>query len=88
MATSTSPQRLSAGVAAAFVHQVALESPAEEQRLAMLEALSQRLHLGMDVSLETVSKLTTVMSRRTSHRPWTRQQSRTEEILVKVSDLF
>lgn len=60
VATSSSPGRLSAGVAAAFVHQVALQSPTEEQRLAMLEFLSQRLHLGMDVNLETVSKLTTV----------------------------
>lgn len=60
VATSSSPARLSAGLAAAFVHQVELESPTEGQRLAMLEALSQRLHLGMDVHLETVSRLTTV----------------------------
>uniref|UniRef100_H3CHK4 Peroxisomal ATPase PEX6 n=1 Tax=Tetraodon nigroviridis TaxID=99883 RepID=H3CHK4_TETNG len=59
VATSSCPRQLSAAVTAAFVHQVALESPTEEQRLAMLEALSQRLHLGMDVSLETLSKLTT-----------------------------
>lgn len=58
--TSSSPTRLSAGLVAAFVHQVVLESPTEEQRLAMLEALSQQLHLAVDVNLETLSKLTTV----------------------------
>lgn len=81
VATSSSPGRLSAGVTAAFVHQVVLESPTEEQRLAMLETLSQRLHLGMDVNLETVSKLTTVNeSCRRSPRSWIRQQ--TEELRV------
>lgn len=68
VATSSSPARLSAAVSAAFVHQVVLQSPTEEQRLAMLGALSQHLHLGGDVSLETLSKNTTVtLSCRTSH---------------------
>lgn len=61
VATVRRPQDLSAGIMAAFVHQVALESPTEEQRHAMLINLSQDLHLGMDVDLEKLSKLTVVL---------------------------
>ncbi|XP_070684187.1 peroxisomal ATPase PEX6 isoform X2 [Pempheris klunzingeri] len=52
------PRDLSAGVVAAFVHQVALESPTEEQRRSVLLSLSRDLHLGRDVNLEQLSKLT------------------------------
>ncbi|KAK2817557.1 hypothetical protein Q5P01_025748 [Channa striata] len=58
VATVCRPQDLSAGVMAAFVHQVALESPTEEQRCAMLVSLSRHQHLGRDVSLERLAKLT------------------------------
>lgn len=54
------PRDLSAGVATAFVHQVALESPSEEQRSSMLVGLTYDLHLGRDVSLERLAKLTSV----------------------------
>lgn len=43
-----------------FIHQVEMESPTEEQRLAMLVGLSRELHLGRDVNLERLSKLTAV----------------------------
>lgn len=58
VATVCRPRELSAGVMAAFVHQVALESPTEEQRRCMLVSLSRDLHLGRDVNLERLSKLT------------------------------
>ncbi|KAK2918466.1 peroxisomal ATPase PEX6 isoform X1 [Channa argus] len=58
VATVCRPRDLSAGVMAAFVHQVTLESPTEEQRLAMLVSLSRDLHLGRDVSLERLAKVT------------------------------
>ncbi|CAB1422511.1 unnamed protein product [Pleuronectes platessa] len=58
VATVCRPRDLSAGVVTAFVHQVSLESPSEEQRRSMLLSLSRDLHLGRDVSLERLSKLT------------------------------
>ncbi|XP_073327114.1 peroxisomal ATPase PEX6 isoform X2 [Pagrus major] len=58
VATVCRPRDLSAGVVAAFVHQVALESPTEEQRRSMLVSLSRDLHLGTDVNLDRLSKLT------------------------------
>ncbi|XP_060922419.1 peroxisomal ATPase PEX6 [Limanda limanda] len=58
VATVCRPRDLSAGVVTAFVHQVSLESPSEEQRRSMLLSLSRDLHLGRDVSLEGLSKLT------------------------------
>ncbi|XP_044045251.1 peroxisome assembly factor 2 isoform X2 [Siniperca chuatsi] len=58
VATVCRPRDLSAGVVAAFVHQVAMESPTEEQRRSMLVSLSRDLHLGRDVNLERLSKLT------------------------------
>lgn len=60
VATVCRPRDLSAAVAAAFVHRVALESPTEEQRRAMLLGLSRDLHLGRDVNLERLAKLTAV----------------------------
>lgn len=60
VATTSRAGELSAGVTAAFVHQVDMESPTEEQRHIMLASLSHKLSLGMDVSLEKLSKLTTV----------------------------
>ncbi|XP_058496719.1 peroxisomal ATPase PEX6 isoform X3 [Solea solea] len=58
LATICRPRDLSAGVVAAFVHQVALEAPTEEQRHSMLVGLSRDLHLGRDVSLDALSRLT------------------------------
>lgn len=60
VATVCKPRDLSAGVAAAFVHQVEVESPSEEQRHAMLVGLSRDLHLGGDVNLERLAQLTAV----------------------------
>uniref|UniRef100_A0A3Q3G1Z2 Peroxisomal ATPase PEX6 n=1 Tax=Kryptolebias marmoratus TaxID=37003 RepID=A0A3Q3G1Z2_KRYMA len=58
VATVCKAHDLSAGVMGAFVHQVELGSPTEEQRRSMLVSLSQELHLGRDVNLERLSKLT------------------------------
>ncbi|XP_028266070.1 peroxisome assembly factor 2 isoform X2 [Parambassis ranga] len=58
VATVCRPRDLSAAVMAAFVHQVAVDSPTEEQRCAMLVSLSRDLPLSRDVSLERLSKLT------------------------------
>ncbi|XP_071359513.1 peroxisomal ATPase PEX6 [Trachinotus anak] len=58
VATVCRPRDLSAGAMTAFVHQVALESPTEEQRRSMLVSLSRDLHLGRDVNLERLAKLT------------------------------
>ncbi|XP_069577737.1 peroxisomal ATPase PEX6 isoform X1 [Brachyistius frenatus] len=58
VATVCTPRDLSAGVVGAYVHQVAIESPTEEQRGSMLVSLSRDLQLGRDVSLERLSKLT------------------------------
>ncbi|XP_061843942.2 peroxisomal ATPase PEX6 isoform X3 [Nerophis lumbriciformis] len=58
VATVVRRQELSAGVMAAFVHQVAMESPSEEQRVSMLTSLSQDLGLARDVSLERVAQVT------------------------------
>uniref|UniRef100_A0A669EHN9 Peroxisomal ATPase PEX6 n=1 Tax=Oreochromis niloticus TaxID=8128 RepID=A0A669EHN9_ORENI len=59
VATVCKLRDLPAGIMAAFVHQVAIESPTEEQRRAMLSSLSRDLHLGKDVNLENLSRLTT-----------------------------
>ncbi|XP_029706469.1 peroxisome assembly factor 2 isoform X3 [Takifugu rubripes] len=58
VATTSRARDLSAVVTAAFVHQVGMESPSEEQRHIMLGSLSQKLSMGMDVNLEKLSKLT------------------------------
>ncbi|XP_040002914.1 peroxisome assembly factor 2 isoform X2 [Xiphias gladius] len=58
VATVRRPRDLSAGVVAAFVHQVAVEGPTEEQRRSMLVGLSRDLHLGRDVNLDRLAKLT------------------------------
>lgn len=60
MATVCRPRDLPASVTAAFVHQVALHSPTEEQRLALLQGLSQNLPLGADVDLRRLAQLTAV----------------------------
>lgn len=51
---------LSSDVMPAFVHQVVIESPIEEQRKAMLASLSQDLPLGKDVNLVKIAKQTAV----------------------------
>uniref|UniRef100_A0A8B9J7K6 Peroxisomal ATPase PEX6 n=1 Tax=Astyanax mexicanus TaxID=7994 RepID=A0A8B9J7K6_ASTMX len=51
-------QEVSSDVIPAFVHQVTLESPSEEQRKAMLSSLSEDLTLGKDVSLAKLAKQT------------------------------
>lgn len=60
VATVCRPQELSAGIMAAFVHQVAVESPTEEERHAILVSLSKDLRLGRDVNLDRLAKLTAV----------------------------
>ncbi|KAM7008674.1 LOW QUALITY PROTEIN: peroxisomal ATPase PEX6 [Tautogolabrus adspersus] len=57
IATVCRPRDLSTGVMVAFVHQVELESPSEEQRLSMLLHLSRDLNLGRDVDLQRVAKV-------------------------------
>lgn len=58
VAAVSRPRELSADAAAGFVHQVALESPGEEQRRAALASLSEGLPLGKDVSLARLAKHT------------------------------
>ena len=76
VATVRRPADLSAGIVAAFVHQVELESPTEEQRLTMLVGLSRDVALGRDVNLERLSKLTAVRKpARASHRSNNQEES-------------
>ncbi|MBN3295076.1 PEX6 factor, partial [Amia calva] len=56
--TVCSPHELSPDVMAAFVHQVPVESPTEEQRKAMLTSLAAGLPLGKDVNLGKIAKQT------------------------------
>uniref|UniRef100_A0A8C2WH05 Peroxisomal ATPase PEX6 n=1 Tax=Cyclopterus lumpus TaxID=8103 RepID=A0A8C2WH05_CYCLU len=63
VATVCRPRELSAGVAAAFIHQVEMESPTEEQRHSMLVSMSRDVRLGGDVNLERLSKITAVRQR-------------------------
>nr|XP_006638541.1 PREDICTED: peroxisome biogenesis factor 6 isoform X1 [Lepisosteus oculatus] len=56
--TVRSPRELSLDVMMAFVHQVAVESPTEEQRKAMLTSLSAGQPLGKDVNLGKIAKQT------------------------------
>ncbi|XP_056442610.1 peroxisomal ATPase PEX6 isoform X1 [Gadus chalcogrammus] len=58
IATVSRHREVSADVMAAFVHQVSIESPNEEQRGAMLASLTLGLPLGRDVSLEYLAKHT------------------------------
>uniref|UniRef100_A0A673CGI6 Peroxisomal ATPase PEX6 n=1 Tax=Sphaeramia orbicularis TaxID=375764 RepID=A0A673CGI6_9TELE len=58
VATVRRPRDLSAGTMAVFIHQVELDTPTEEQRRAMLTSLSRGIHLGRDVDLGRVAKLT------------------------------
>ncbi|KAM4603837.1 peroxisomal ATPase PEX6 [Polymixia lowei] len=58
IATTSRPRELSVDVMAAFVHQVSLESPSEEQRRVMLGCLSLELPLGTDVNLDLLAKHT------------------------------
>ncbi|XP_029374028.1 peroxisome assembly factor 2 isoform X2 [Echeneis naucrates] len=58
VATVCRPRDLSAAVMTAFVHQVVLESPTVEQRQSMLVSLTRDVHLGRDVNLERLAKLT------------------------------
>ncbi|KAM3623054.1 uncharacterized protein V6R79_006294 [Siganus canaliculatus] len=58
VATVCRPRDLSSSVVAAFVHQLAMENPDEEERHCMLISLSRELRLGRDVSLDSLSKLT------------------------------
>ncbi|XP_077381200.1 peroxisomal ATPase PEX6 isoform X2 [Festucalex cinctus] len=58
VATVREPRRLPAGVAAAFVHRVALEIPTEDERRAVLTQLSGELPLDRDVDLERLAKVT------------------------------
>uniref|UniRef100_A0A6Q2XD70 Peroxisomal ATPase PEX6 n=1 Tax=Esox lucius TaxID=8010 RepID=A0A6Q2XD70_ESOLU len=63
--TVSKPRELSSDVTAAFIHQVSIESPSEEQRCAMLTSLTEGLPLGRDVNLAKLAKHTAV--RPTAH---------------------
>lgn len=63
VATVRQARRLPAGVAAAFVHRVALEMPDEEGRRAILTQLSRDVGLGRDVDMERLGKITAVRRR-------------------------
>nr|XP_055073593.1 peroxisomal ATPase PEX6 [Misgurnus anguillicaudatus] len=54
----SSRRELSSDVMTAFVHQVAVESPTEEQRRTMLSSLSEDMPLGKDVNLGKIAKQT------------------------------
>ncbi|MGH0175516.1 UNVERIFIED_CONTAM: hypothetical protein FKN15_070822 [Acipenser sinensis] len=56
--TVCNPQELFPDVVTAFLHEVALESPSEEQRKAMLVSLTAAISLGKDVNLSKVAKQT------------------------------
>uniref|UniRef100_A0AAY4A415 Peroxisomal ATPase PEX6 n=1 Tax=Denticeps clupeoides TaxID=299321 RepID=A0AAY4A415_9TELE len=58
IATVNTPEDLSADVVAAFVHQVAIENPTEEQRRLLMAALSEGKPLGKDVNLDKIAKHT------------------------------
>ncbi|KAJ8366128.1 hypothetical protein SKAU_G00149590 [Synaphobranchus kaupii] len=58
VATVCDPQELSPDVTAAFVHQMVLESPTEEQRRAMLASLSAGLPLSKGLNLGRLAKQT------------------------------
>lgn len=62
VAAVSKPRELSSDVMAAFIHQVSIESPSEEQRWAMLASLSGSLPLGRDVNLARLAKHTAVRS--------------------------
>ncbi|KAL1006167.1 hypothetical protein UPYG_G00068760 [Umbra pygmaea] len=51
-------RELTSDVMAAFIHQLTIESPSEEQRRAMLASLSKGLPLGRDVNLAKLAKHT------------------------------
>ncbi|KAI5614724.1 peroxisome biogenesis factor 6 isoform X1 [Silurus asotus] len=53
-----SQRDLSLDIMPAFVHQVVIERPTEEQRFAMLASLSQDLPLGKDINLTKIAKQT------------------------------
>uniref|UniRef100_A0A673Z4Z2 Peroxisomal ATPase PEX6 n=1 Tax=Salmo trutta TaxID=8032 RepID=A0A673Z4Z2_SALTR len=58
VAAVSKPRELSSDVMAAFIHQVSIESPSEEQRRAMLASLSEGMPLGRDVNLARLAKHT------------------------------
>uniref|UniRef100_A0A673ZLE7 Peroxisomal ATPase PEX6 n=1 Tax=Salmo trutta TaxID=8032 RepID=A0A673ZLE7_SALTR len=62
VAAVSKPRELSSDVMAAFIHQVSIERPSEEQRWAMLASLSGSLPLGRDVNLARLAKHTAVRS--------------------------
>ncbi|XP_061535323.1 peroxisomal ATPase PEX6 isoform X3 [Phycodurus eques] len=58
VATICKLRQLPAGIAAAFVHQVALQSPTEDQRRVILTRLSRDVDLARDVDLERIAQVT------------------------------
>ncbi|XP_028313489.1 peroxisome assembly factor 2 isoform X2 [Gouania willdenowi] len=58
IATTSRARDLSSAVMSAFVHQVEMESPSEEQRLNMLINLSNELHLSRTSNLSNLAHLT------------------------------
>ena len=60
VASVSDPKELSSGALVAFVHQVVIERPAEEQRRAVLGLLSEGLPLGRNVNLSRLARQTVV----------------------------
>ncbi|XP_063059063.1 peroxisomal ATPase PEX6 [Engraulis encrasicolus] len=58
VASVSNAKELSSGVLAAFVHQVVMECPTEDQRRAMLGMLSEEITLGKDVNLSKLARQT------------------------------
>ncbi|KAL2087001.1 hypothetical protein ACEWY4_018060 [Coilia grayii] len=58
VASVSNAKELSSGVLAAFVHQVVMECPTEDQRRAILGMLSEELPLGKNVNLNKLARQT------------------------------
>lgn len=60
IATTCKPQNVPTDVQTAFLHEVKMESPSEEQRRSMLSVLTASLPLGKEVSLSKLARRTAV----------------------------
>lgn len=58
--TTCKPQDVPADVQTAFLHEVKIEAPSEEQRRSMLSMLTASLPLGKEVSLSRLARRTAV----------------------------
>lgn len=60
IATTCKPQDVPTDVQTAFLHEVKIEAPSEEQRRSMLSMLTAGLPLGKEVSLSKLARRTAV----------------------------